>query len=505
MSKPWKHPVTGIYWFNRGVPADVRPYVGKSRWKKTLDTRSYSEAERRILPLLTETNEIIEQVRAGRFRSRTDDELREIIAAMKFRDRGIGLGDAAEPVELPPRTDEEVRRGVITSLDQHGPQIDPESPDFDRLFQIALEAERRVVFTKPRPKVKRPGEALALSRLLERYKAETDAEERTLMDWATAVERFVSLFGDKSALEITRADARQYRDALKRFPRQAPNDVKKGPVQDALAWADQHDADRLSPATINKALAAIRAILSWAEKETDLLDDQPDWSNPFAGINVKEKNGGQRLPYSEHDLKAIFASPVWTGCKSKGRRGEPGDSVIRDAKFWLPLLGLFTGARLEELAQLHRSDVQRQDGVDFLLITDEGEDQNVKTTGSKRRVPIHPELIRLGFLDHVRSQSDLIFPDLTAYRGRYGYQFSKWWGRYARTVVGITDSRKTFHSFRHGWKDRARECELDMKVADALQGHTDGSVSGGYGKGYSIKRLAEEMAKIEFTGLDLKR
>jgi integrase len=81
---------------------------------------------------------------------------------------------------------------------------------------------------------------------------------------------------------------------------------------------------------------------------------------------------------------------------------------------WLPLLGLFTGARLGELCHPLVSDVQCAEGIDYINLTDEGDEQAIKTVGSRRRVPIHPELVRLGFLDYVKgrkaAKDERLFP-----------------------------------------------------------------------------------------------
>ena len=69
------------------------------------------------------------------------------------------------------------------------------------------------------------------------------------------------------------------------------------------------------------------------------------------------------------------------------------------AHYWLPILGLFTGARLNELCQLQITDVKEEEGILFLNITDDANDQRVKTAGSKRRCPIHSTIEMLGFRD----------------------------------------------------------------------------------------------------------
>ena len=72
-------------------------------------------------------------------------------------------------------------------------------------------------------------------------------------------------------------------------------------------------------------------------------------------------------------LTKLFNSPVWTGCKSKSSRSKPGALVLKDDKYWLPLLGLYHGNRLEEFPQLVRSDLRCQDDIWYLDINDDGD------------------------------------------------------------------------------------------------------------------------------------
>ena len=83
-------------------------------------------------------------------------------------------------------------------------------------------------------------------------------------------------------------------------------------------------------------------------------------------------NRDKRSMWQGEPLQKLFSSPVWIGCSSEARRSKPGKLIIKDDKYWLPLLGLYHGNRLEEFAQLHRADVQHEDGISFLDINDEG-------------------------------------------------------------------------------------------------------------------------------------
>jgi integrase len=207
----------------------------------------------------------------------------------------------------------------------------------------------------------------------------------------------------------------------------------------------------------------------------------------------------------------LFSSPVFVaGARPKGGRGE--------AAFWLPLLALYTGARLSELAALTAGDVviERPSGIAILAITEDlDQGRTLKTLASRRVVPIHPELIRLSFLSFVEDicrdhgRPTRLFPLLTpGSRGGLGEGWSKWFGRYIRSI-GITNTASVFHSFRHGFKDALRTAGVDEDVNDALTGHVGpGTVARKYGakemvRRFGLERLASAVSQVRYPGLDL--
>ena len=197
-------------------------------------------------------------------------------------------------------------------------------------------------------------------------------------------------------------------------------------------------------------------------------------------------------------MRAIFASPLYTGARGAKARAEPGGFLAFNACHWLPLLGHLTGARLEELAQLRPEDV-RLEPVPHLILTEEGEGQSVKTGGSRRAVPVHPELVRLGFLrfaaDRRAAGAAWLFPELTVSPdGRRSAAWSKWWGRFT-AKLGLADPRLVFHSWRHSFKSACRAAAIPEDVHDGLTGHAGGGVGRRYGA-RELLVLAREMARI---------
>jgi integrase len=210
-----------------------------------------------------------------------------------------------------------------------------------------------------------------------------------------------------------------------------------------------------------------------------------------------------RVPFDREDLKLIFKATVFT-------KGERLGGGAGEAAYWLPLIALFTGARMTEIGQLRTTDVRRESAIDYLDITDEGEDNGVKTESSRRHVPIHPELIRLSFLNSVaemrKSGAGRLFPEIKADRmGVLTGNWSNWSGRYMREKIGITDARKVFHSFRHTFKDACRVAGIGQEIHDALTGHAEGANEGrNYGLGqHPLKPLAVAIKKVRYTGLKL--
>ncbi|WP_157946801.1 tyrosine-type recombinase/integrase [Thalassobius sp. I31.1] len=81
--------------------------------------------------------------------------------------------------------------------------------------------------------------------------------------------------------------------------------------------------------------------------------------------------------------------------------------VKKESHKWATLLAMFTGARLNEICQIEIADIQQTDGIWVLNITDEGENnKRLKARASKRQVPLHSELIRLGFPAFIESRKE---------------------------------------------------------------------------------------------------
>jgi integrase len=151
------------------------------------------------------------------------------------------------------------------------------------------------------------------------------------------------------------------------------------------------------------------------------------------------------------------------------------------------------------------------------FIRDTKAGRTLKTDQSERVVPVHPQLVSLGFLKYVAARRKegeraWLFPTVAPDQKGALQAWSKWWGRHLRKHVGIKDPNKVYHSFRHGFQDALRQATPDEELRDALAGRSSGgkSVSRTYGaKGmlrrWGVKALKNAIDQIEFPGLDVSR
>ena len=210
--------------------------------------------------------------------------------------------------------------------------------------------------------------------------------------------------------------------------------------------------------------------------------------------------------WTRPELKQLFATPVWTGCKSDVRRGEPGSLLLRDEYYWIPLIGIFSGMRQEEICQLHVEDVREEEGITFFDLN-KRPPRKLKNAAAVRLVPVHRTLVRLGLLDHVaacrRAGEALLFQNLT--RGgadaRLGHAFSKWFTRY-RQEQGLYRRGLDFHALRHTASTFMHQAGVADSVLDHATGHTTPGETSRYTKESTLAQLQDAIDRIDL-GFDV--
>ena len=194
-----------------------------------------------------------------------------------------------------------------------------------------------------------------LSEVHDQWIAEGKAKEwspKTGENRITLVDRFIALAGDRPIDSYAKADARRFKEVLSSLPASwwQIDGLRDLTIEAASQKAKASGLPPMSITNVNKHIGCLYSLMSYAAKHYDEVD-----RNPFAGMRVEKKVSArdERDPFTLDDLRKIFASPPFTGCKSEWLWRKPGDLVLRDSHwFWVPLIALFTDARLNEILQL---------------------------------------------------------------------------------------------------------------------------------------------------------
>jgi len=299
---------------------------------------------------------------------------------------------------------------------------------------------------------------------------QSEKRPRTVLDAKTAVRRLTNACGNQPASLLDKRAAIAFKDSL---------------VKEGLAYA-----------TAIKNLGLVKSIFQVA------VDNALLSTNVFSGVKILRpaRQEKSRMPFTADELERIFSSPVFSsGDRPKGGAGE--------AAYWLPLIALMTGMRLEEIGQLTADDMKISEGIWYFdLVHAPEQGKHLKNDSSSRQVPVHPKLIELGLLDLVsqaKNNNKRLFPLLTSAGSRQlTASWSQWFGRYLRQVVGIQDKRKCFHSFRHCFKDICSQAGVRKEHHDRLTGHRSSDVGDAYGDGrFPLKPLYEAIKKPELENL----
>jgi hypothetical protein len=532
MAAPWRHPKTGVFYFRRAVPERLRAGLGKREIKVSLGTKDLAEAKRRFAAEAARCEALFAKAAAGRM---TPERAREVAAAWRDRireDDGWNLfwdefdaqvtdpgrppgpllwpeewwqgveagkdpgrlaglaGKVMSPQEIEQLGDGQQRRLI-------GRELAAVARDHRHNFAPATAAHEAAV------RAEQQKANMTISQLHALWIDECQSGPSTLKDWTKAKQRFVEIFGDVRVKEISRAHAQRFREILRKTPKNPKKEIARLPILQQIERVAGTDHPVIKAGTINKHLLWLKRMMNLA------VDNGIIESNPAERVSQRDPEPARdkRHPYTAEDLNTIFGSVLFGGAPPQGAIKHPSLLKFEHAR-WLPLLGLFQGARLNELGQCLKADVGHELGIDYIAITTidaeeqgaaPGDKKSVKTMNAVRRIPLHPVLLELGFLDYVKNlKSRYLFPHLnhTSNQSPTG-KFSSYWGPFTRSL-GVASTKKSFHSFRHCYRNQADM--MPELVRLTLMGRSWGDV---YGSPPDLPELKKWNDRIEYPGLDL--
>lgn len=322
-----------------------------------------------------------------------------------------------------------------------------------------------------------------------------------LIDYAASISTFTELFGDVEVGFIDRDMASEYRVTLTKLPVNGVG-MAKLTARQKIELAERDGLTRISPGTVRNRLRHLSAVLSFGVSRNWLLENPINASGlgrEVAQALTKQREASRRRKhYDAKELAVIFSSVALTD-----QQWVPPKARFGRAWYWLPVLMFYTGARIEELAQLKVSEVKcSTEGINYLSILesldDDDDGRTVKTSGSRRMIPLHADVLARGFLDYAKglTAEGRLFPLLEACpKGRFSTNFGKRWRSYLSDTVGLVSPASPAHGFRHAFKTMARDAHIGEDVQDAITGHSGRSIGRSYGE-MPLRAMAEGLARF---------
>lgn len=553
----------GKYYVRVKVPEALRSagFIKFREFKRSLGTSDFAEA-RRLLPLeLVKIDAEIAAARrklAGRAVTTLSRSEMEHLAVQLFHSREAkrlaaagGGPDGLSPDEAKAEAgdwldqlrapDDDEARNIVNNaakrlLSDNGVDLDTASPEWRDFLvlvrRVYLEEADRTFRELKSDYSASPGDQLfagiegrktlpddhdparagtwTLTKLITSFRKEPDQlalAPKSKVSHAARDRIYAEILGAETYItDIKRKDVAKLVSLLSRLP---ANATKRFPGLTATQVAEKADREGHAPMTRKNAaqyLSNLHTIFSFAVR-SGLLEH-----NPVAGLTMGTDgvpDDEQRHPFSADQLKAIFSAPLFTGCVDDERGfNKPGPNRPRRARFWLPLIALTHGLRMNEIAQLYVEDIEEMDGHHVIVIrkTDAKggkTEKTLKTKNAKRYVPLHPEIVKIGFLDHVENMRQAkqvrLFPEVQALKstGMYSGTFSKSFAYFLKST-GAKEDKTTFHSFRHNFTNALRAGLVGRDNIRILGGWAGGSTEDRYGSGLPVSILAEAIAKTTF-------
>ncbi len=424
------------FYFRMKVPQELRSVLQKREIKKSLKTENKQRASRLAAIYAIRCQDMFDALK-GRDMTKFPFTTICVDEAQPFADGTYRLRYSTDP-----RFPEAEERAVNQIIDRLETQA------------AALKAASSPVFTElaPEPapapapqKVSSPGD-IRLSEAIRIYSTTIgytwkDRYKRSIM---LTFDILIEIIGNKMVSDITDIDGVTYFDTLQKIPTHRSNtgDLKDQPILKILTDDPEKAFKRR---TVNRHIVCVTSLFDWMRGRYPCVT-----YNPFKAHKVARSSlpTADRDKFDDEELTRLFNDTVFTELDFDA----PSD-------YWLPLIGLYTGMRENEISQLDVADITCIHGVWMFHVTNDAgkplktkdQKKSVKSLASKRYVPIHLELFSFGLEALIaarKSEGEIrLFPELPYKNGSFSYKASKDFKRMRRRHgLGLG---KDFHSFRH--------------------------------------------------------
>jgi len=413
------------------------------------------------------------------------------------------------------KTDDEFRRDAEMKL---GINLFPDVSIFSKEPSKLVPKEQDQTQTPEVPQLKKQSRQTIseCSELFSDRKVLEDITPKEIQVYGQNINDFIEVVGDIPISQVTKSEVSEFVTIQSKLP---PN-RKKSPQYRELTISELLEKKGIEPQTpqnINKRLTKLSVFGKWCVRQGYISE------NPFKDmkLTVKKKRTG-RIPFSAQEIRRILAPETYLKWTSdfKHRHNpshnvgifptHPSGAKNQMCYYWIFLLGIHSGLRTNEMCQLRLSDLKKQKGIWFMHVEDD-EETKVKTINSIRKVPVHPQLMKLGFIDYIgnlkRKKKDRVFWELTKSRDGYTKQVSRHYNERFLPAIKIWKKNvKVLYCTRHTFINKLYSEKVDENVIKALVGHEKEFTMKHYGGDpFSPERLLEEISKVSYSGINWKK
>jgi integrase len=340
------------------------------------------------------------------------------------------------------------------------------------------------------------GETHTLGELRDKYLREHETggkwSEKTKVTVRGVFDELTEVLGEQTPVTaIRRSDIVGFRETVQKLPANRTKGRYKGKSIESILGMP--DVEPMGYYSVRTRLTWTSGFFRWCV-EQDYMQKNP--ADRLVPPKPNRPQSDERDPFNRADLERLILALA-------ARRAE---KPRRPEQFWIPLIALYSGMRLNEICQLYCNDVKQVEGVWCLDVNQSTKDKRLKSPAAARTVPVHPKLIELGFLDYIKAMQakgeKRLWPNLKLQRDGYGQAFSKWFADFNDKNV-VNDPKKVFHSFRHTVANTLKQAGVQESTIAELIGHENESITTGrYGKLLKPGPLLDAIEKLDY-GLDL--
>jgi len=320
------------------------------------------------------------------------------------------------------------------------------------------------------------------------------------------LEEFVEIVGDFDFSRVTKKEVSYYIDVQTKLP---PNRKKSQKYRDLtikqVMELNLSQKETQTPQNINKRLSKLSVFGNWGVRQGLLL------TNPFSGMKfLVKKQPNRRQPFTTDDLKKILKPETYLNWTINFEHPYKIHKVNNKLPYyWVFLLGIFSGMRTNEMCQLRCSDIRKEKNIWFMFVED-SENTKVKTESSIRKIPLHPQLIELGFIDYVgnlrKKKKTRVFWELREDRDGFASKVSRHYNEKFLPAIGVWEKhKKVLYCTRHTFINKLYSEKVDENVIKTLVGHEKEFTMKHYGGDpFTPEVLLEEISKVNYSKINWK-